>query len=181
MQKRMNDLTFRLMSLEFQIKARFANIRDLLEEQGVVPGMVLLDFGCGPGRYTIPAARIVGPTGRVYAADLHPLGLRAVERASRRSTLTNVETILTDGVLPLDDRSIDFALLYDTLHDVEKPDQVVGELLRVLKPNGVLSFRDHHLDPETTFGPYVESGALRMDRARGGITSYCRRPIRSEA
>ena len=38
----------------------------------VKTGMTVLDFGCGPGVFSIPIAKMVGPSGRVIAADLQP-------------------------------------------------------------------------------------------------------------
>jgi len=40
-----------------------------LEKIGVKPGQIVLDFGCGVGHYTIPAAKVVGKNGKVYGLD----------------------------------------------------------------------------------------------------------------
>lgn len=175
MQKRMNDLVFRLMSLEFRIKARFADIGGLLEEAGVGSGMTVLDFGCGPGRYTIPAAELVGASGSVVAADLHPLAIKAVERTCRRRRIGNVRSLLTDGALPLEDGSVDEVLLFDTLHDVEDRRRVVGELLRVLREGGTLAYRDHSLAPESAFGGEIAAGLLVVERRNGAGLACLRR------
>jgi ubiquinone/menaquinone biosynthesis C-methylase UbiE len=45
----------------------------------------------------------------------------------------------------LPDSSIDVVLLYDTLHDLSQPNDLLQELHRILKPTGVLSFSDHHM------------------------------------
>ncbi|MGD0160252.1 MAG: methyltransferase domain-containing protein [Candidatus Bathyarchaeia archaeon] len=37
-------------------------------------------------------------------------------------------------------------LLYDVFHDLEDQDSVLTELHRILKPEGILSFSDHHLN-----------------------------------
>lgn len=174
MQKPMNDTVFRLMSLEFKLKALLSAPAELLRSAGVEPGLTVLDFGCGPGRYTIPAARLVGPSGHVYAADLHPLALKGVERSARRARLGNLETVATDGPLPLPDGSIDLALLYDTLHDVEKRDGVVRELLRVLKPGGILSYRDHSLAVDSAFGSVIAEGFLEPVGTDGETTKLRR-------
>jgi len=44
-------------------------IEVVLRDFGVHQGQTVLDFGCGEGTYTIPAARIVGKHGTVYALD----------------------------------------------------------------------------------------------------------------
>jgi len=49
----------------------------------------------------------------------------------------------------LPDESIDVVLLYDILHDLSEPDKILTELYRVLKPDGVLSFNDHHMKIES--------------------------------
>jgi len=40
-----------------------------LAEIGIRKGQIVLDFGCNEGNYTIPAARIIGEKGKVYAID----------------------------------------------------------------------------------------------------------------
>jgi ubiquinone/menaquinone biosynthesis C-methylase UbiE len=44
--------------------------------------MTVVDYGCGPGRYTIRFARLVGANGRVFEVDLRPLAMRMVEQTS---------------------------------------------------------------------------------------------------
>jgi ubiquinone/menaquinone biosynthesis C-methylase UbiE len=82
-------------------------------------GMSVLDFGCGPGRYALPAARMAGSDGRVYAVDVHPLAIRMVEKAARKQGLSNLRSIRSDCASGLDSQSMDVVLLYDALHDVE--------------------------------------------------------------
>ena len=41
----------------------------ILPSLGVAPGMVFIDVGCGDGYFALPAARRVGPQGKVYAVD----------------------------------------------------------------------------------------------------------------
>ena len=44
-------------------------VLQLLKDVGIKAGQVVLDFGCGSGTYTVPAARTVGDKGKVYALD----------------------------------------------------------------------------------------------------------------
>lgn len=176
MQTPMGNTMFRLMSLEFRLKAMVSDPAGLLAAAGVRTGMTLLDFGCGPGRYTIPAARIVGPAGRVYAVDLHPLARAGVGRRARRRGLSNIETLATDSALPLPDASVDFVLLYDTLHDVDRREAVVGELLRVLRAGGVFSYRDHTLDAEAALGAAVRAGRLQAIEGGDQTMQFLRTP-----
>jgi len=43
--------------------------REILKKVGVEEGQIVLDFGCGGGNYTIPAAKIIGNAGKIYAVD----------------------------------------------------------------------------------------------------------------
>jgi ubiquinone/menaquinone biosynthesis C-methylase UbiE len=148
MQKQMTNLWFRLMALEYRLKSDSAAVRDTLNDAGIRSGISLLDFGCGPGRYTLPAAKIVGSSGTVYAVDVHPLAIKTVERTAKKARLSNLRTIRSDCATGLPPRSVDAVLLYDTLHDVEDKHVVLAELLRVLKPQGALCYKDHTLKGE---------------------------------
>ena len=121
---------------------------NVLLEVGIKPGFHILDYGCGPGSHTIVAAKLAGERGKVYALDIHPLAIQMVKNMAAKKKLTNVETILSDCATGLPDQSVDMVLLYDTFHGLSKPDEVLAELHRVLKPDGILSFNDHHLKEE---------------------------------
>jgi len=158
MQRPMNSLWFRLMALEYRLKADKDLQFRLLVEAGVHVGMTVLDFGCGPGRYTVPAARIVGAEGRVYAVDVHPLAIQMTKRAAARAGLTNINLTRSDRATGLPSESADVVLLHDALHDVDEKGSVLSELCRVLKPEGRLSYRDHSLQGERLLSLMRASG-----------------------
>lgn len=110
-----------------------------------MPGFRVLDFGCGPGSFSEAAADIVGPAGRVYALDIHPLAILSIKERTERKGIRNIEWISSDGDTGLSDASIDVVLLYDVLHEIKDRHGVLSELNRVLKPGGVVSLSDHHL------------------------------------
>ncbi|MFI5262580.1 MAG: hypothetical protein ACHQZR_08515, partial [Candidatus Limnocylindrales bacterium] len=60
---------FRLMALSLALTRRGPILEERLRVSGVGPGQIVLDYACGPGYYTIPAARLVGPAGHVFALD----------------------------------------------------------------------------------------------------------------
>jgi ubiquinone/menaquinone biosynthesis C-methylase UbiE len=126
-------------------KGFFSPPEEALLEVGIKQDWHVLDFGCGIGSYSLAAAKVIGDTGKVYAVDINPHALEHVKQAAVRGGLHNVETILTDCYTGIESESIDAVLLYDVFHDLCKPRQVINELARVLKWEGVLSFSDHHL------------------------------------
>ena len=136
MQQHMPDLWFRLMAFEYRFKPSASAVLDRLKEAGIRPGTEVLDYGCGPGRYTIPAAKLTGSSGTVHAVDAHPMTIAMVERSAAKAGLTNIRAVNSDCATGLPPDSIDVMLLYDTLHDVADQQAVLTELHRVLKPGG---------------------------------------------
>jgi ubiquinone/menaquinone biosynthesis C-methylase UbiE len=108
------------------------------------PGEVVLDLGCGEGRYTLPLADQVGKDGMVYAADLWEEGLAALKDKARQVGLTNVRTLLADvsQPLPLTASSVDLVLMATVLHDLAEVGQEKGalaETARMVKTGGRLA------------------------------------------
>jgi ubiquinone/menaquinone biosynthesis C-methylase UbiE len=155
----MEDSHFRTMCLMYKFRDFFLPRKNILRELEIKPGFQMLDFGCGPGSYSIVAARLVGDSGKVYALDIHPLAIQRVEKLASRKALANVETIQSDCATGLKDESIDVVFLYDILHHLSEPDAVLGELHRVLRPDGILSVNDHHLTEEDILSR-ISSGGL---------------------
>jgi ubiquinone/menaquinone biosynthesis C-methylase UbiE len=154
--------SFGLTRLWFALRDRWSPPSMVLCETEVRPGWRVLDYGCGPGSYSIELARLVGQAGNVYAADMNPRALRHLERVVLAKGLDNVETIQTDCDTGLDAGSVDIVLLYDTYHDLKQPGCVLAELHRVLRPNGILSFSDHHMQHHEILSAVKASGLFRL-------------------
>lgn len=160
----MEDSHFRTMCLMYRFRDFFLPRKNTLRELDLKPGFQILDFGCGPGSYTAVAARLVGDSGKVFALDIHPLAIQRVKRAASRKGLSNIETIQSDCATGLKDESIDVAFLYDILHHLSEPDRVLGELHRVLKPDGILSVNDHHLTEKDILSRISSGGLFRVSK-----------------
>jgi ubiquinone/menaquinone biosynthesis C-methylase UbiE len=163
----MSDLSFRGMSLWLRLRERFRDPRAELLTSGLEVGKVVLDFGCGIGSNTIPAAQIVGDEGLVYALDMHPLAIRAVERRAREANLSNIRTILSNGDTALPDGSVDVVLLYDVLHAVPEKQALLEELCRVLKPGGLLLVKPDHMTRDELLDKVSAGNSFSLERERG--------------
>ncbi len=58
--------------------------------------------------------------------------------------------------------SIDVALLYDTFHALSAPQEVLEELHRILKPDGILSVSDHHMTEDEIVSRITDAGLFRL-------------------
>jgi ubiquinone/menaquinone biosynthesis C-methylase UbiE len=155
--KPMNSIFFWWMSRKMLRRREHADV--VLAGVGIKPGDVVLDFGAGPGAFSLAAAKLVGADGHVYALDIVPAAARKITNLAREEGITNITPITSDSATCLHDASIDIALLFDILHMLSQPDCVLGELHRVLKPGGRLAVNCHHWTEEQIVGT-VQMGGL---------------------
>jgi SAM-dependent methyltransferase len=116
-------------------------------------GGEVVEFGCGYGTFTLPAARRT--PGVVHALDIDPGMVRLVESKAVAAGLPNVHARLRDFVAEgtgLPDASADYAMLFNILH-CEDPDVLLREARRVLRPAGLLGIVHWRYDPATPRGP----------------------------
>ena len=174
MDKQMSDFHFKFMSFGYKFRDFFLPRKNILKEVGIKPGFHVLDYGCGPGGYIIAAAELAGESGKIYALDIHPLAIQTVQNIASKKRLTNVETICSDCKTGLPDNSLDVVLLYDTFHNLGDPYGVLEELHRVLKPNGILSFSDHHMKEDEIISKMTDKGLFRVLRKGNRTYSFAK-------
>jgi len=112
------------------------------------PGMTVADVGAGTGLFTELMARAVGPDGRVYAVDIAPEFVAAIERRMRGAGLGNVQGIVnTQRSTLLPPGSVDLVFLADTYHHFEQPAEMLRSIHDALRPGGelvVIDFQREH-------------------------------------
>lgn len=159
-----SDAHFRMFAFYSACRDIFHPPGKTLAVVGIKPGDTVLDFGCGRGGFAVAAAELVGPEGKVYALDAHPLAVKIARTEARRENLANVEVIQSEGPTGLPDVSVDVVLLYDVFHDLAEPVMVLAELARVLKPAGILSVTDHHLKAEELIAGLRQGGHFQFSK-----------------
>ena len=172
--KSMPGIAFKAMSFYFALRHRLEDVTKPLKKAGITEGQIVLDFGCGPGHYTIAAAKMVGESGRVYALDIHPLAARSVEKKAAKKSLTNIKTIISDRDTGLPDQSIDTALVYDTIHMIKDKQALARELHRVLKPDGLLSVIAEHVKVEDIIKILEKDGPFSLRDRQGNLINLKR-------
>jgi len=110
----------------------------------LMPALKVADLGCGDGYLTMEAARWAS---RVIAVDKSEVVLKRAKALARRRRVSNV--IWKKGELdrlPMQDASVDVAMLSQALHHAHDPARAVAEAARVTVPGGrvlVLDLRAH--------------------------------------
>jgi len=164
--KTQSNLDFKFMSFFFKIRDKFHSPMEKINKAEIKTGNYVLDYGCGPGSYTIAAAKIVGISGKVYAADIHPLAMKKVKKKALKKNLENIETIKTDYKTGLKENSIDFVICFDVMHAINDQESILREFHRVLKPNARLSFDDHHLEENELISLITSQGLFELEKKK---------------
>jgi ubiquinone/menaquinone biosynthesis C-methylase UbiE len=115
----------------------------VMEVTGVKPGMVIGEIGAGRGYFTFWLAKGVGETGKVYANDIDSSALASIERTTAEEKIANIETVLGTVEDPrLPSGSLDMVFMVNAFHDLERPVELLANLLPALKPGATVVIMD---------------------------------------
>lgn len=111
---------------------------------GVVPGAVIADVGCGPGAITVELAKLVGPSGTVWAVDQDPEALSVADSLTAAAGLKNVWTrhglATATGLEP---GSVDLVMMRHVLaHNGGAEQAIVDHLASLARPGGAVYLLD---------------------------------------
>lgn len=122
---------------------------------------IMADIGCGIGYFTIPASKIVGENGKIFAMDISSEMLKDVEIKISDNNISNIETILTEeNDLKLSDNKVTFAFISLVLHEANDKENFLNEVKRIITPNGKIAIVEWE-KIKSEFGPPIDH---RLDR-----------------
>lgn len=135
---------------------------DILAALGLEPGMRVADIGAGTGFFSMLFAEAVGDAGQVYAVDISPEFVQAIEGRAREAGRANVAAVLgrADDAT-LSEHSLDLAFVCDTYHHFEYPQAMLRSIRQALRPGGEMVVVDFRRVPS-------ESGSWVMGHVRAG-------------
>jgi len=164
-----NKVHFKMMSLVHEtLYGLFRDPYKALNAAGLEPDQKVLEVGCGPGFFTIPAARIVGDKGTVHALDISPLAVERVQQKIEKEGATNVETILANAAQTgLPDQSFDLVFVFGLAHSVGDMESILTELHRLLRPGGILAIEGRPWPLNGLFCPLKRQGRISQFRKVG--------------
>jgi len=104
----------------------------------VQPGSTVIDIGPGMGYFSIPLARLVGPTGHVIAIEVQPKMLAALARRARRYGVSErIQTHLASSDSLGNHPKADFVMAFWMVHEVPNQRTFLTEIFGFLKPKGL--------------------------------------------
>lgn len=132
----------------------------ILREVGLSLDMTYADLGAGTlGYFVLPAAHIVGPSGKVYAVDILKSALQSIESRMQLEGITNMQTVWGDlerpGGIKIPTSSLDLASFVNVAHLLIRSLVPLEEAKRIVRPGGRVLVIDW--DPD--------AGSLLVSRA----------------
>ena len=85
----------RMGSLTSERRKQAVQPLELLQRAGVQSGETILDWGCGAGFFALPAARLVGETGKIVAVDMQPEMVAATMEAAVAAIAVTTSQVVT--------------------------------------------------------------------------------------
>jgi ubiquinone/menaquinone biosynthesis C-methylase UbiE len=146
----------------------------IMDALAIAEASRVADLGAGGGWFTERLAHRVGPNGVVYAEDIQPAMIDAINRRKASRALANVEAILGTPDDPRLPSGLHAVLMVDTYPQLRDPVAVLKNVARALAPNGLLGVVDFKPDGSGGPGPPIEEridpGIITRDAAIAGLT-----------
>ncbi len=150
-------------------KLQIDRVMDLL---GLSAGKSAADIGAGSGWFTVRAAARVGPGGRVYAEDINPGAIKAIDERAQKEKLINIHTVEGGPDNPhLPAHSVDAVLMLKVYHEIAHPRVLLANLKPALRPGAKIGIidrngngADHGLEEAVVVKEFSEAGFHRVGR-----------------
>lgn len=142
---------------EESVWSDFFNPEQILKQMKVSPDLKLVvDFGCGFGTFSIPAAQMIN--GRIQAFDIDPKMIERLQSKIDELDISNIDLHLNDFIAEgscIPDNSTDYVMLFNILHH-DNPNQILKEVHRILKPSAKAGIIHWRSDISTPRGPQLD-------------------------
>jgi SAM-dependent methyltransferase len=118
----------------------------MLDDAGIVPGMRVLDIGCGPGAVSFMLARRVGEQGHVFGVDKNTRMLALARERAREAGVTNLSFIEGGFDVAFPERGmLDAVVGRRVLMYQADAAQAVAQLADTIRRGGVIAFHEHDM------------------------------------
>ena len=124
----------------------FINPDNIVNSLPIHPGMVVADIGAGSGAFSIPFAKAVGSSGKVYSIDVQRELLSRIQSDAQSIGLRNISILWGNAEqhngTHLKDKGVDVVLVSNVLFQIEHKENFAKEIFRVLKKTGFVVLID---------------------------------------
>ena len=128
---------------EHEGRAIYDKRYEILDALSLKPGLAVADIGAGSGLISRLIAQRVGSDGTVYAVDIAKNMVDYIAKTSKEQGLTNIKAVLGDPKSPkLAPASVDRICIIDAYHHFEYPAEMLAEIKKALRPDGMLVLID---------------------------------------
>ena len=122
----------------------------MLAVMGLEDGDVVADIGAGSGFFTRRMARLVAPTGTVYAVDIQPEMLEILQGYVEEEGVTGVVPVLSEFDDPkLPEGEIDWILFVDVYHEFGNYEAMLAKMRQALKRDGRVALLEYRVEDGT--------------------------------
>ena len=166
----------------FGFRATGPEMPRLRHELALKPSMSVADVGAGRGEVTVALAAEVGPSGQVFSTDIDTHALEQIRARVAAAALQNVTVVQAHARdTGLRTSCCDAVVLRRVYHHLSDPAATNLDLLRALRPGGVLAIIDFPpmfswlwpwspKDPGNRTGHGVAAGLVVEEVTAGGFT-----------
>ena len=157
--------------LERSEREKEENVSSLIKNMKIKSNEVIADIGAGSGYHAFRIASLV-TNGLVYAVDIQPEMLMAIEKTKEFKKVENIKTILgTEKTVELPKNSVDKILMVDVYHEVSFPVEMINSIKNAVKPNGELFLIEYRAEdlkvPIKRIHKMTEEQAVKEMKAAG--------------
>jgi len=104
-------------------------------------GIDVLDVGCGRGRAVLAMASEF-PSSRFHGLDISPEAIDRAREEADEMALRNVRFTVADAALLEEEGAYDLVTAFDAIHDQARPETVLANIRRTLRPDGLFLMQD---------------------------------------
>jgi len=144
---------------------------------GLKKGMNVLEVGPGNGRYTIAAANVLGPEGKIVTIDIEKKMIERVIKRVKQENVANVNAEVADVYkLPYEDLFFDVIYMIAVINEIPDQKSAFKEFHRVLKSDGLLVFSELLMDPDYPTAKSLikkaQSNGFKLNEKIGNVFYY---------
>lgn len=174
MKEKMNNKEFKLMQGVMRLIDKVSpHVSRKADSFGIQRGMTVVDYGCGPGRYTVEFARHVSTEGKVYAVDVLEIALQETQKRLKGNRINNVDFKLAKEYdSGIKSKVADIVFAIDMFHHVKNTDAFLKELHRIAKDDGLLVLSGGHQTRSTVKRNIAKSGLWEIANENRKFITY---------